>query len=136
MSDIRDRFYKEFNIKKIYGYKCSLDIDFDDGFGYHNIEFYFDKRDFIKLITENKVDYATAKNIKLLNVSSYCPFIKDEVYLGLIAILNEHLSQGLGACCLIQGDTVGKIKDDILLNCIKYKSEIYEEVKELFKVRQ
>lgn len=50
----------------------------------------------------------------------------------LIAILNKHLSQGLGTCILISGCDVFEVYEDILSQCIKDSKNIYEDVRELF----
>lgn len=124
------KFHEEFNILKKYLYEC--DFVYIDALGYnHNFSYVFTKDELISAIINGKVGNDTVKNVRVKRVVIEYPPMTDEKYLKLIVVLNRHLAQGLGSCTLISGTRLKEIKQNILLECMKHRDQIYHEVKEV-----
>lgn len=129
--DILKEFYEQFKIKKIYLYKCRASITFDGGYT-TKLNVYLDKSQLVSSIINHTIDNnCTVNTIKILEVTGHYPNLTDDIYLQLIAIVNNCLCEGLGTCCLVQGTDVDEVKIDILKTCIRYRNEIQDQIKHL-----
>lgn len=124
------KFNEDFNILKKYLYECNF--VYVDAIGNdHSFTYVFTKDELLSAIKYNKVGNDTVKNVRVKRVVVEYPPMTDEKYLKLIAVLNKCLAQGLGTCCLISGTRLKEVKQNILLECMKHRDQIYHEVKEV-----
>lgn len=64
------------------------------------------------------------------------PEITDHKLLEMICILNEHYCNNYQCATMLVGDTVEKIKECVLKDCIEQSQHIKSEMKQLFDIEE